>query len=109
MRWFRGSISATIAMIVTLTPMVSEATSCGDWTRLDPAQKDAAVLRMIDGALASNRGRSFEVNREAIGRCLRTNAAQMVNAFDDVCSSSRGAGMQAIDEVFTTFVYSCVG
>ena len=83
--------------------------SCDRWLRLDSAQKVATVDRMIAEALAGNRGRKYEVNREAIARCLRDRSVEIATAFDDVCSNSRSASMQAIREVFDTYVWSCVG
>jgi hypothetical protein len=85
------------------------AINCERWLKLNPGQKATTVERMIDDALAGNRGRKYEVNREAIARCLRDRSSEIVIAFDDVCSNSRSAGMQAIHDVFNTYVWSCVG
>ena len=111
MSWLRISTRTAAALIagMLLVPGLASATSCREWTRLGPDEKEATVLGMIDDALRSNRGREFRVNREAIGRCLRENTAEMVVAFDDVCSDSRKAGMDAIREVFKTYVWSCAG
>ena len=109
MRWLRTSTRVALAAGVLLTPRFASAMSCGDWTRLRPAEKEAAVGGMIDDALKGNRGRKYEVNREAIARCLRENTAEIALAFDDVCSDPRNAGMQAIRDVFNTYVWSCAG
>jgi hypothetical protein len=87
----------------------ASATNCRAWLRLNPAQREAAVLGMIDDALGSNRARQYSVNREAIARCLLSNGYQMMTGFDDVCSDSRTADMQAINRVFKSYVWSCAG
>ena len=100
---------ATSAASALLALNSAAAMSCDRWLRLDSVEKTATVERMIADALSGNRGRKYEVNREAIARCLRDRASEISLAFDDVCSSSRSAGMQAIREVCDTFVWSCVG
>jgi hypothetical protein len=87
----------------------ASATNCRSWLRLNAAQKEATVLGMIDDALGSNRARQYSVNREAIARCLLANGSQMMIAFDDVCSDSRTADMQAINRIFKGYVWSCAG
>ena len=103
----RVAVVSTVGLLLALNS--AAAMSCDRWKRLDAAQKEDAVLAMIDDALESNRGRKYEVNREAIARCLRDRAPEIATAFDDVCGSSRSAGMQAIRDVFDTYVWSCVG
>ncbi len=103
----RSGVVSVAAMLLALDS--AAAMSCDRWRRLDADEKSRTVQRMIDEALAGNRGRKYDVNREAIARCLRDRAAEISIAFDDVCSNSRSAGMQAIRDVFDTYVWSCVG
>jgi hypothetical protein len=103
----RICVASSVGTLLALNS--AHAASCDHWLRLDADEKASTVVRMIDDALAGNRGRKYDVNREAIARCLHSRAAEMTIAFDDVCASSRSAGMQAIREVFDTYVWSCVG
>ncbi len=102
----RGPFRRNTAIRLAATSVVSgllaldsaSATTCDRWRRLDADEKATTVQRMIDDALSGNRGRSYDVNRDAIARCLRSRAAEMATAFDDVCSSSRtasGTGLSA--------------
>jgi hypothetical protein len=103
-----GSIAAVLCVgLFALAPTAS-AYSCQQWSRLSPAGKSAEVEAMIEDALNSQRGRSYQVNRNAIGRCLYARARDIQYAFDDVCYDERTAGMQAISNTFKNYVWSCV-
>ncbi len=84
------------------------AMSCRNWDRLGPQQRAAAVEHMIQSAVSGSGGRSYRVNRDAIARCLEANSRDIEYAFDDVCSDSRTAGMNAIRTTFKDFIWSCV-
>jgi hypothetical protein len=83
------------------------AMSCRDWLRLDPAQKEAAIDEMISDLVGSQRVRQYGVNRGALGRCLYAAVPDMAIDFDDICSDSRTAGRQAIQNRFKNYVWSC--
>ena len=101
--------AAGLALGFVLAVNSASAMNCRAWLRLNAGQKEANVHAMIDDALRSNRGRQYDLNRGAVGRCLGANASQMAVDFDDVCSDSRSADMQAIHKVFKTYVWSCAG
>jgi hypothetical protein len=109
----RGHTAARLvatAVASTLLALDSaSAMTCDRWRKLGPEQKLSTVEGMIDEALAGNRGRKYEVNRDAIARCLRNRASEIATSFDDVCSNSRTASKQAIRDMFDTYVWSCVG
>lgn len=110
MRNLRASISLAAGLAVGLVAAASPAATigCREWLRLDDAQKMATIDGMI-GDLLGSRGvvRQYDVHRGAIGRCLSENANPMSYEFDDVCSDSRSADMQAIQRVFKNYVWSC--
>lgn len=101
------AVAVGLAMGLVLAARPASAMNCGRWSRLDAGQKEATVRGMIADALESNRGRQYDVNREAIGRCLRENVSQIAIAFDDICANPRSAEMQAIPNLFKTYVWSC--
>ncbi len=86
----------------------ANAMSCQGWNGLAAGQKPDAVDSMIRSAMAGQRGRSYGVNRGAIERCLRGEARNIEYDFDDVCASSRTASMQAINNIFKNYIWTCV-
>lgn len=99
---------ATLALAFLASASPASAIDCHEWLRLGDDQKMAAIDGMI-GELVGSSGkvRQYDVHRGAIGRCLGQNAVQMSYEFDDVCSDSRSADMQAIQRVFKSYVWSC--
>ncbi len=87
----------------------AHATSCSDWNRLYENQKVPTVYSMIDAAVAGSGGRSMGVSRSAVARCLERRAEEISYAFDDTCGDARTAGMQAVNRVFKSYIWSCVG
>ncbi len=87
----------------------ARAITCQQWGRLGPDQQAATIDRMIQSAIAGSRGRSYRVNRGAIGRCLASQAQSIAYDFDDVCSDPSTAGMRALDNTFKNYIWSCVG
>ncbi len=85
------------------------ATTCTQWQRLGSDQKAAAVDGMIQSAIAGSGGRSYQVNRGAIERCLQSHSRSIEYAFDDVCSDPRTASMNAIRTTFKSYIWSCAG
>ncbi len=84
------------------------ATSCRDWQRASPANKTAIVDEMISSAISGQKGRQYQVNRGAIERCLRRLAQDIEYDFDDSCANARSAGMQALNNIFKDYIWSCV-
>ena len=110
MRNRRAGISLAAGLALGLVAAASHAATigCRDWMHLDDAQKMATIDGMIGDLLkSSGKVRQYDVHRGAIGRCLGENAEQMSYDFDDVCSDSRSADMQAIQRVFKNYVWSC--
>jgi hypothetical protein len=102
------SLAGALALGLVAAAKPAKEISCREWLRLDDDQKMATIDSMVGELLASSgKVRQYEVHRGAIGRCLSENAAQMSYEFDDVCSDSRSADMQAIRRVFKNYVWSC--
>jgi hypothetical protein len=94
-----------LGLVAAATP--ASAINCREWSRLDIPQKEAAIDGMIADMLQGQRVRQYDVQRGALGRCLSEQAYRMELAFDDACSDSRTADMQAIQRIFKTYVWSC--
>ncbi len=86
----------------------AQAMNCRDWGRLYENAKVPAVYGMIDAALAGSGGRSTGVNRTGIARCLERRAQEISYAFDDTCADSSRAGMQALNQLFKNYIWTCV-
>ncbi len=87
----------------------AQAISCSDWNRLYENQKVPTVYSMIDAAVAGSGGRSMGVSRSAVARCLERRAEEISYAFDDTCADTRTAGMQAVNQIFKNYIWTCVG
>jgi hypothetical protein len=102
------SLAAAAALGLVAAPASASTIGCRDWLRLGDDQKMAAIDGMVADLLGSSgKVRQYDVHRGALGRCLSENAVQMSYEFDDVCSDSRTADMQAIQRVFKSYVWSC--
>ena len=98
-----------VVLTWTLWPAVAQATSCRDWNRMSESRKWDRIDRMIEDAISGNRGRSYNVNRNQIARCLEANAQDMFWSFDDVCSDASTASMSAIRGRFKNYIWDCAG
>lgn len=104
----RLALLAGIAgMLIALAGSPASAVTCRDWKRMAPYQKSNAVDQMIHTALSSQSGRQYQVNRGAIERCLYRQAGNIELDFDDTCLDSR-ASMQALNQIFKDYIWSCV-
>jgi hypothetical protein len=102
------SLAAGLALGLLAAPSPAATIGCREWLRLDDPGKMATIDGMIADLLGSRgKVRQYDVHRGAIARCLGENAVQMSYEFDDVCSDSRSADMQAIQRVFKNYVWSC--
>jgi hypothetical protein len=101
--------TALMAMIVgVLAPASADATGCHEWNRMSESQQRDRIDRMIADALSSQRGRSYNVNRAAIARCLEDNSDSMFYDFGDLCGDSRTARKSAIRTRFKNYIWTCV-
>jgi hypothetical protein len=66
------------------------------------------IYRMIDDAIAGQRGRQYQVNRAAISRCLERHVESMYWDFDDTCSVSASARSGAINRIFKHYIWNCI-
>lgn len=85
----------------------ANAINCQRWSRLSDADKLATIEAMIDNAIASNKGRSYEVSRAAIGRCMHRLARDIQFDFDDTCVDARTASSSALNSLFKSYIWSC--
>ncbi len=102
----RSVVAILAATLLWVAP--AGATNCRDWDRASPAKKDAIVDNMISSAISGQRGRSYQVNRGQIERCLQRSAQNISYDFDDACANGRTAGMQALNTIFKNYIWSCV-
>jgi hypothetical protein len=86
----------------------AQAITCRDWGRTYEDQKVAVVYGLIDDAVAGSGGRSMGVNRAAVARCLEHHAEKISYAFDDACANRGTAGMQALNNIFKNYIWTCV-
>jgi hypothetical protein len=100
-------LMATI--MLAIAPLSAHATGCQEWNRMsDPSRWDR-IDRMIEDAIAGQRGRSYQINRNALARCLGDNSENMFWDFSDICADSNTAQMSAIRSRFKNYIWTCVG
>jgi hypothetical protein len=105
-----GILTLLLALSVVLVlAHPASAMRCSQWTRLSDDQKYEAIARMIDDAIAGQGGRQYHVSRNAIGRCLDSQTRNILYDFDDTCADSRRASMQALNNLFKNYIWSCAG
>lgn len=81
---------------------------CRWWTKLSDDQKLETLDRTIEDVLSSSRGRAYRsINRTQTQRCLESNRNRMIDDFDDLCSQGMRASMNALNETFISYVWSC--
>ena len=97
-----------VSAISLVWTSAASAMSCQGWNGLAAGKKSVAVDSMIRSAMAGQRGRSYRVNRGAIERCLLGEARNIEYDFDDACGNSRTASMQAINNIFKNYIWTCV-
>ena len=102
--------SALLAGVLILSVGVAHpagAITCRQWARLGPDQRLATVDRMIENAVGGSGGRQYQIDRGGIGRCLYWEAENIGYDFDRACSDASTAGMQALDKIFKSYIWSC--
>jgi hypothetical protein len=102
------SLLLIATIMLAITPLSAQATGCREWNRMSESRKWDRIDRMIDDAVSGQRGRSYQVNRSAIARCLVDNSQNMFWDFDDICSDSNTAQMSAIRSRFKNYIWTCV-
>ena len=96
-----------IALFTLALSTPAHAINCPHWFRLSDSEKFATIQDMVDSAIAGNRGRSYEVNRASIGRCMSSSARQIQYDFDDLCSDGRTASASALNQRFKDYIWDC--
>jgi len=102
------SLLPIVTIMLAIAPLSAHATGCREWNRMSESRKWDRIDRMIDDAVAGQRGRSYQVNRNAIARCLNDNSQNMFWDFDDICSDPNTAQMSAIRSRFKNYIWTCV-
>jgi hypothetical protein len=64
----------------------AHAINCGTWTRLSPEQKTQTIDQMIQDAMRSNKARTY---------------------IDGACARGGRTGMQALNNLFRNYIWSC--
>jgi len=102
------SILLAAILVSVIAPAAAHATSCSDWNRMSESRKWDRIDRMINDAITGQKGRSYQVNRNAIGRCLANHSEDMFWDFNDLCEDSNRARMNAIRTRFKDYLWTCV-
>ena len=97
-----------IALIVLfLSAGSAEAVSCRDWDRMSDSAKRQTVAIMIQDAVQSSAAGQYRVSPARVARCLEGQINAILNDFDDTCFAG-SAGLQALNNIFRSYIWSCV-
>ena len=106
--WLAASVVLAGVWILSLgVARPAGAITCRQWTRLGPDQRIATIDRMIENAVGGSGGRQYQVDRYSIGRCLAWEVENIAYDFDGACADASSAGMQALDKIFKSYIWSC--
>ena len=104
------SLGAAMPLVLVALAVAAPAgaTRCPAWVKMSPDQKSETIANMIDRAVAGSGGRSRQIDRAAVARCMHDQAREIEFAIDGTCSDPRTAGMQGVNRTFKDFIWSCV-
>jgi hypothetical protein len=97
-----------VALGSLLLAAPASAVTCPNWVRLGGEQRAATIDGMIQRVVRSQVAQQYNVSKQRVARCLERSAQRIEDDFDDACSDRRTAGMQALNNIFNKYVWSCV-
>jgi hypothetical protein len=103
------SILLGLLLSLALTSPASAFFKCKTWETLEDEEKRELLLERIDQAMTSNEAKKYDVNKVRLKRCLEEQAWDMQEQFDGICAEGKSASMQALNDMFTRYIWSCVG
>ena len=100
--------SSLALLLVLALPLPAHAIRCREWTRLSPTGKRATISQMIQSGLESPNTRRYDINRARTQQCLQRSANSIELDFDGACADSQTAGLQALNNLFKHYAWSCI-
>jgi hypothetical protein len=102
-------VCVAIALLLTFPAAARVHLECSSWRRLSEDQKLQTIDRAIEDLISGSRGREYtSINRTQTRRCLESYRNQMVDDFDELCSRGMRTELQALNNTFRSYVWSCV-
>lgn len=107
MRKIWSALCVTVLLIAVASP--TSALDCATWNRLNyPDDRRAVIENEVWAVLDSGAASSWNVNHNAIGRCVMRRMRQLEVDIDDTCDQGMRASLQAVDELIMNYIRSCV-
>jgi hypothetical protein len=102
-------VCAAIALLLAFPAAAQVHLECSSWRRLSEDQKLQAIDRAIEDLISGSRGREYtSINRTQTRRCLESYRNRMLDDFDELCSRGMRTELDALDNTFRSYVWSCV-
>jgi hypothetical protein len=102
-------VCVAIALLLAFPAAARVHLECGSWKRLSEDQKLQTIDRAIEDLISGSRGREYtSINRTQTRRCLESYRNQMADDFDELCSQGMRTNLQALNNTFRSYVWSCV-
>jgi hypothetical protein len=103
-----SSILVCVALALAFPAAARVHLECSSWKRLSEDQKLQTIDRAIEDLISGSRGREYtSINRTQTRRCLESYRNQMIDDFDELCSRGMRADLQALNNTFRSYVWSC--
>jgi hypothetical protein len=99
----------TLAVTLLAAAPASAFFKCRDWDKLDDAGKEKLLEERIDQVLNSNAAKRYgSINKVAVRRCLEGRIWDMRDQFDGICLEGKRASLQALNQEFDRYIWTCV-
>jgi len=103
------SVGLGLMLLLAFAAPASAFFECKTWLELDEAGKRELLERRIDQVLTGDVARQYDVDKVRLRQCLERSVSDMRAQFDGICAEGERASMQALDEEFERYTWSCVG
>jgi hypothetical protein len=82
---------------------------CKSWVKLDDAGKRKLLEQRIDQVLTGNAAQQYGVDKVRMRQCRERNVSDMRAQFDGICAEGKRASLQALNDKFERYIWSCAG
>jgi hypothetical protein len=82
---------------------------CKTWVKLDDTGKRELLEQRIDQVLTGNAAQQYGADKVRLRQRLERNVSDMQAQFEGICAEGKRASMQALNDKFERYVWSCVG
>ena len=101
-------LTLAVALVALAVASPAHAVNCRAWMRMGDDQRAATVDRMTQRVVTSHAAQQYSVSKSRVARCLEGYGYDIQDDFDDACSDRSTASMQALNNIFNKYTWTCV-